>query len=426
VLEINAPSSRRPVYPVQASREYDAIVVGARCAGSPTAMLLAQRGYRVLLVDRAAFPSDVPRGHFIQAPGTARLKRWGLLDRVVASGCPIAHRVTFDVGPFALVGAPPPVDGVRYGIGPRRSVLDTILVEAAVAAGAELRERFAVQDVLVEDGRVTGIRGRQDGGALVTTRGRMVIGADGVYSAVARAVDAPVTLQRPVLSIAYWSYWSGVPCAGIEVYPRDRCTMFVMPTNDGLTAAAVQWPVAEAKDVRAGVPGAFAAALAQAPELAARIQAGRQEERFAGRTDLANFLRKPYGPGWALVGDAGYHKDPYTGQGISDAFRDAEELAAAVDDGFSGRRPIEMALADYERRRDAEVRPMFDFTCQLAAMEPPPPQMQQFFAALRGNQPEIDRFLGCVAGTTCIPEFFAPENVQRIIAGAAPAALAAA
>src|SRR5947209_1443148 len=141
-----------PVGPSPAARRYDAIIVGARCAGAPTAMLLSRRGYRVLLVDQASFPSDVPRGHYIQATGTAHLKRWGLLDRIIASGCPISPQVTFNVGPFALVGAPPPIDGIRFGIAPRRMVLDSVLVEAAVAAGVELRERFAVQDVLVEDG----------------------------------------------------------------------------------------------------------------------------------------------------------------------------------------------------------------------------------------------------------------------------------
>jgi 2-polyprenyl-6-methoxyphenol hydroxylase-like FAD-dependent oxidoreductase len=145
------------------------------------------------------------------------------------------------------------------------------------------------------------------------------------------------------------------------------------------------------------------------------VRAGKREEQFIGTADVPNFLRKPYGPGWALVGDAGYHKDPVTAQGISDAFRSAELLAEAIDAGFSGRQPLATALANYERQRNEEVFPMYEYTCQFAALDPPPTHMQQLFAALRGNQAQIDRFLGTVAGTVSIPEFYSPENIQRIV-----------
>ena len=125
------------------------------------------------------------------------------------------------------------------------------------------------------------------------------------------------------------------------------------------------------------------------------------------------------------MGDAGYHKDPNTGEGISDAFRDAELLAEAIDDGFSGRRALDEALADYERRRNEAALPIYEFTCQLATLQPPPPEMQQLFGALQGNQEETDRFFGLIAGTTPIPSFLAPANVQRILAAAGPAAAAA-
>src|SRR5690349_7367167 len=178
---------------------YDAIVVGARCAGAPTAMLLARQGYKVLLLDRAGFPSDTLSTHFIQPPGVARLARWGLLDRVAASNCPPAHRLVFDVGPFALVGTPPPVDGIADCYGPRRQVLDTILVEAAVQTGAELREHFTVTELLMDGERVRGIRGHAAGGATVTEEARIVIGADGLRSFVARSVQAPAYDARPAL-----------------------------------------------------------------------------------------------------------------------------------------------------------------------------------------------------------------------------------
>ena len=167
---------------------YDVIVVGARCAGSPTAMLLARKGYRVLVVDRATFPSDTVSTHVVQPLGVAALARWGLLDRLAATGCPPIHTYAFDFGPFTISGSPGTADApVAYCA--RRTVLDKLLVDAASEAGAEIREAFTVEEVLIEDGRVVGIRGRAKSGETVTERARLVVGADGRYSVVASAVQ---------------------------------------------------------------------------------------------------------------------------------------------------------------------------------------------------------------------------------------------
>jgi flavin-dependent dehydrogenase len=398
---------------------YDAIVVGARCAGSPTAMLLARKGYRVLLVDRASFPSDTISVHYIHQPGGACLKRWGLLDQVVASNCPPVRRQRIDFGPFALEGTPPPSDGVADGYAPRRTILDKLLVDAAAAAGVEVRERFTVDALEMDGERVTGMRGHAAGGAVVTEEARIVVGADGLHSSVARAVQAPEYDVRPVFTCAYYSYWSGVPLPGAVLYPRPDRMVLAGPTNDGQTLAIVYWPIAAFHEVRTDIEGHFLAALDLVPDLAERVRAGTRAERFRGTADLPNLYRKPYGPGWALVGDAGYHKDPITAQGITDAFRDAELLTEAIDDGFAGRGPLEAALADYERRRNETTRPLYELTCQFAALQPPPPEMQQLLGALRGNQEQTDRFLGTVVGTYPIPEFFAPENLGRIMGGPA-------
>jgi len=190
---------------------YDAIVVGARCAGSPLAMLLARKGYRVLLVDRSVFPSDLPFStHYIHQAGVARLKRWGLLDDVVASNCPPITSFHYDFGAFVLSGPPPPADGVSEAYAPRRRVLDSILVRAAVEAGVELREGFQVEELLSEGERVVGIRGRGKSGSAVTERARITVGADGMHSIVARTVKAPEYNTRPPLEGPYFSYWSGV------------------------------------------------------------------------------------------------------------------------------------------------------------------------------------------------------------------------
>ena len=401
---------------------YDAIVVGARVAGSPTAMLLARKGYKVLLVERATFPSDVISGLYIRLPGAARLKRWGLLDHVAATGAPPIKRFSLDVGPFALVGSAPPAEGVAASYFPRRRLLDPILAGAAVEAGAELRTGFSVRELVWEGDRVVGIRGRSATGTTVTERARVVIGADGPHSFVARSVQAPVYNAHPTRTCSYQSYWSGMTVDGAELYVRDGQFIVAGPTNEGLVQVVVVWPIAQFHAVRADVEGAFLRALDEhAPGLAERVRAGRREERFYGMADFANFFHKPFGPGWALVGDAGYHKDPITAQGITDAFAGAELLAEALDSGLSGRRPLDEALAGYQQRRDAAVMPMYDLTVQLAALEPPPPPLQQLLGALPGNQREIDRFLGTLEGTVPIPEFFAPANVERIIATASPA-----
>ena len=393
---------------------YDAIVVGARCAGSPTAMLLARKGYRVLLLDRTSFPSDTLSTHYIHQPGVARLQRWGLLDQLRDSGCPPIVQLRFDVGPFALLGAPQAADGVAEGYAPRRTVLDAMLAEAAVEAGAELRERFTVDELLTDGGRVTGIRGRTAGGTSVTEHARIVIGADGLRSLVARAVQAPAYDVQPALTCAYYSYWDGVPLNGVELYPRPGRTITAGPTNDGQTLVISFWPRNRFHEVRADIERSFLESLEVAPELAERVRSGERSERFRGTADLPFFFRRPYGPGWALVGDAGYHKDPITAQGITDAFRDAELLAAAVDEGLEDRLPMNDALAEYERQRNEHVRPIYEFTHQLAGLEPPTVEMQELFGALRYDEVERSRFFGTIAGTVPIPEFFAPDNMARI------------
>jgi flavin-dependent dehydrogenase len=395
---------------------FDAIVVGARCAGAPTAMLLARKGYRVLLVDKASFPSDIMSGHNIHQPGVARLERWGLLDRLEATDTPPMRKLTFDVGPFALVGSPPPADGVAVAYGPRRTVLDKILVDAAVEAGVELRARFAVQELVWEGDRVAGIRGRAIGGATVMETARIVVGADGPRSFVARSVQAPMYDARPSRTCTYYSYWSVIDAEGAELYPRDRRMVIAMPTNAGLTYVGVQWPVDEFHAVRSDIEGSLLGALDEhTPHLAERVRAGRREERFVGTADSPFFFRRSYGPGWALVGDAGYHKDPITAQGITDAFRDADLLAEAIDAGLAGRRPLDATLAEYERRRDEAVRPLYELTYQLAGLEPPPAEMEELVEALHGNQPDTDRFMGVIPGTVPIADFYAPDNLRRIV-----------
>lgn len=404
---------------------YDAIVVGARCAGAPTAMLLARKGYRVLLVDRVSFPSDTLSVHYLHQPGVARLRRWGLLEQIIASGCPPVRQQVLDLGPFALSGAPPPIDGVAEAYAPRRTVLDKILVDAAVAAGAELRETFTVTELLRDNEGVIGVRGHARGRTPVEERARIVIGADGMHSTVARHVGAATYHDRPSFTCAYYAYWSDVPLAGAELHPRPERMLIAGPTNDAQILLICYWPSTMFHQVRSDIEGHFMQALQLVPDLYERVRAGTRSERFRGTGDLPNFYRRPYGPGWALVGDAGYHKDPVTAQGMSDAFRDAELLAGALDDGFAGRQSLDVAMAEYEQQRNAATLPTYELTSQFAALAPPSAEQQLLFGALRHNQEQTNRLFGAIVGTVPIPEFLAPENLGRII-GAAPSAVPAA
>ncbi|MGH2658807.1 MAG: FAD-dependent oxidoreductase, partial [Actinomycetota bacterium] len=209
---------------------YDVIVVGARCAGSPTAMLLARKGYRVLLVDRTNFPSDTVSTHAIHNSGVARLKSWGLLDRVVASGCPPVLKYVLHMGPITLAGAPPAADGVAEAHAPRRTVLDAILVEAAAEAGAEVRGGLFVEEILRDKDRAAGIRGRLNGGAVLTEKGRLVVGADGVHSVVARVVGASLYNVQPSLACYYYSYWSGVSLPDFHLHLVESRFLLAVPT----------------------------------------------------------------------------------------------------------------------------------------------------------------------------------------------------
>jgi flavin-dependent dehydrogenase len=400
-----------------AQGKYDVIVVGARCAGSPTAMLLARMGYRVLVVDRATFPSDTLSTHILHPTGAAAMKRWGLLDRLAATGCPPIDTYAFDFGPFTISGAPGTADSpVSYC--PRRTVLDKLLVDAASESGAEIREGFTVEDIVVDDGRVVGIRGHSKDGDPVTEHAKVVIGADGRYSHVAKAVGAHQYNEKPQILCGYFSYWSNLPIDGrFEVYIRPGRGWAAAPTHDGLTLVVAGWPFAQFEANKSDVEGNYMKMFDMAPEFAERIRGAKREARFAG-TAVENFFREPFGPGWALVGDAGYNKDFITAQGISDAFRDAELCANALDASLSGARAFDAAMSEYQAIRDEHVLAMFEFTCQLATLEPPPPEMQQVLGAVHGNQDAMDGFARVNAGVTSPAEFFSEENVGRIFAAA--------
>jgi 2-polyprenyl-6-methoxyphenol hydroxylase-like FAD-dependent oxidoreductase len=198
---------------------------------------------------------------------------------MVAFGAAIL-RVRFDPGARGAGGSYSAFEGVDALDSPRRTVLDAVLVEAARAAVAEVREGFIVEEVVAPGGRVSGIRGRRKGGGPVTESARLTVGADGKHSLVARRVGAAVHHDRPPLTVACYTYWDGVPLEGGELYARPRRAMGAWPTNDGLTMTYVAWPVEEYAAFRADVEGGVLGTLDLAGDLGQRVRVGRRVERL--------------------------------------------------------------------------------------------------------------------------------------------------
>lgn len=321
---------------------------------------------------------------------------------------------TFDAGDVRFTGTPPAIDGIDFTLLVRRSVLDALLVEAAAAAGVELRESFSVVELLRSGDRITGVVGRTAAGTRVAERAAMVIGADGWRSVVARCVDAAVYNELPLLSVNAYSYWSDLPFHSLGLFARPGRFVITGPSHDGLTLVQSVISRHDEAKFRTDIDAAFAETVRSIEPLADHFAAATRQERFRLVTYLPNGFRKPWGPGWALVGDAGYVKDPVTAQGMSDAFRDAELVAEAVDAILSGRADERTALGEYERRRNEAALPMYGLTARLARVDEPPPQhLLEVLGAAAGDQALADRFLGVIAGSVPVDDVFPATLLRR-------------
>ncbi|MFD1948427.1 NAD(P)/FAD-dependent oxidoreductase [Nocardioides aestuarii] len=357
----------------------DLLVVGARCAGAATAMLAARAGYDVVLVDRAAVPTDTTSTHGLVRGGMVLLDRWGLLDAVLASGAPAVRQVDFHrhdaTGVRSTSHRVRARAGVDFLLAPRRRELDRLLVEAAVAAGARLLDRTTVDRAVVEDGRVRGVTARAADGSRHEMRARLVVGADGRDSRVARLVSAPLTQSHANGGACFYTYVAGVPWQGFEMHVSRRRFAGVFPTHGGEAAVFLTLPTADASDlVRAGArrTEVWRGLMRQAaPGLADRVDAGVVTAPLRGTVSLPHHVRQAGGPGWALVGDAGYHRDPITSHGMTDAFRDAELLTAAVGRLLNDPAEESAALAEYGERRDAMLARTYALTRELSAFPDP-------------------------------------------------------
>jgi menaquinone-9 beta-reductase len=347
---------------MSSTSHYDAMIVGARAGGAATAMLLARRGLRVLVVDRSRYGSDTLSTHALMRTAVLQLDRWGLLAQVRSSGTPPIRNVAFHYPDETVSVKIRPSDGVDALYAPRRTRLDRILIDAAREAGAEVRFGVVVDD-LQKDGarRVIGIVGRDELGDSLSPSAGIVVGADGIRSVVALAAGAPVTRRAAVDGAVVYGYFRDVEAAGYEWAYGPGVAAGLIPTNDGEACVFVGGPPSRfRKEVHPDLNGGFHRILEEAcPGIATRVRSAEQSGRFRGFSGVRGYYRRPWGPGWALVGDAGLFRDPITTHGISDAFRDAELLVRAIAGTSS--------FEEYEHTRDAVTRDLFDVTERIAS-----------------------------------------------------------
>ena len=379
----------------------DVIVVGARCAGAATALLLARQGHRVLVIDQDRFPSDMRLStHLIWHAGIDLLQKWGVLDAVRASRCPPLTEFSLDLGSVVLQGQPAHAS-VGAAFAPKRVVLDQILLEAAVAAGAELREGLLFDGLLWDGSRVVGVRMKNPDGSVSVEKARWIVGADGRHSAVASAVGSQPyhAFPKEQGSLNTFAYFSGVSLKGGEFISRPQRLGYAWQTNDDQVLAGIFLPGQQTRMSRTEVEARFFEELGlTSPSLAARVRAGRREGDWIS-TSISTFCREPAGPGWSLVGDAGLTMDPITMAGITNALRDAETLAGALHQGLSGAQGLDEAMAGFKGCRDRVSVPFHLFSQDVAALALSSESVQRYFHGLAGNPREVDRHFGMWAQT---------------------------
>ena len=370
---------------------YDAVVVGARCAGAATAMLLARRGLRVLLFDRDRRGADTLSTLALMRAGVLQLHRWGLLDTLLATGAEPIRSTSFIYDDEMITVPIKARNGVDALYAPRRTVIDPLLADAAAASGADVHYGPRLADVLrAADGRVSGVVIEDRDRGLHEVRADIVIGADGLRSSVAQKVGAPAYREGRFASGVVYAFWNGIENAGNRWYYRRGRAAGAIPTHAGDTCVFIAVPSPRFHDeIHADMAAGYHRVLSEcAPAFAEEVEAATPSERYRGFPGHPGVMRQSHGPGWALVGDAGYFKDPITAHGISDALRDAELLARAVARG------TESALAEYQSTRDALANDLFEITDTIASYESEMDHVKQLHLHLsRTMNEEVDALL---------------------------------
>jgi len=386
----------------------DVIVVGARCGGAATAMLLARAGARVLLVDRGVYGSDTLSTHALMRGAVLQLDRWGVLPAIVAAGTPPVRSTTFSYTAFDVTVPIEPRFGVDSLYAPRRSLLDRVLVDAAAESGVELRYGIRADDVIKDShGRARGIV-VSNGETRYEIEADLTIGADGIHSTIADRVGAVRTVEGRYATGVLYSYWEGLPVDGYYWRFHNGASLGAIPTNNRVTCLTVSMPSARFRDeLGDGKVRAYHRLIGQASALfEAQLDGARMVEPIRGFAGHPGLIRGSVGPGWALVGDAGYFKDPLTAHGITDALRDAELLARAVTCG------TDAAFAEYEQTRNDLSRRLFEVTDEIASLDWTDERVQSLHRAFSSEMSREVRALAALEPFPCqLPSASEPREV---------------
>jgi 2-polyprenyl-6-methoxyphenol hydroxylase-like FAD-dependent oxidoreductase len=379
------------------TRTFDTVIVGARCAGAATALLLARAGARVLVVDKGVYGTDTVSTHALMRGAVLQLHRWDVLPAVIAAGTPAVRSTRFAYPTQEVSIAIEPRYGIDALYAPRRVLLDRMLVDAASASGAEFLFRSKATGLVHDrDGRVSGLTVDTPQGPL-TLRAPLVIGADGLHSFVAKEVAAPAILTGRYATAVLYSYWQGLPGTAYEWHYAANASVGAIPTNDGAHCVFVSFPA----DRLSRTPGANATEkydrlLQEFSSLRPLLTEARRVDAVRGFGGQRGFLKRSWGRGWALVGDAGYFKDPLTAHGITDALRDAELLTRAVIGG------TEAALAAYESTRHDLSHRLFEVTDQIASFTWTEPELQSLHRAFSAEMSRETRVLTSLEPLPCL------------------------
>jgi 2-polyprenyl-6-methoxyphenol hydroxylase-like FAD-dependent oxidoreductase len=352
--------------PLHTGASFDVIVVGAGAAGAATALLLARRGVRTLLLEQDGLGTGDASTHLLTRAGVLLLARWGVLDSVIGAGTPPIRRTTYRYDGEHVVMSVLPSHGVDALYAPRRSVLDRLLVRAAAEAGALVHHRTRVDGVLHRGDRVVGVNATTPDGRLVEVRATLVVGADGRNSTVARCSRAARWRLATHASATTYGYWSDLAVDGAEWNFGAGACSGAVPTSDGQVCV-----FARASPERIGAGGAdcIRAIVGDgAPELGTHLERAAPPRR-TGSWSGRGAIRDPFGRGWALVGDAGWSSEPFGGHGTTASLRDAELLARAVSAGLGDDRTLCEDLAHYGATRDRLGLPLFDVADRIAGPE---------------------------------------------------------
>lgn len=408
--------------PLTSVEQADVVVVGARCAGSATAVTLARAGHRVVVLDAAPLPSDTLSTHLLWPAGLAELRRLGVLAEVEALDAPRLTRAYADGAGYGIESPFPAVDGIDYAMCVRRTGLDGVLARAAIEAGADVRPRCRVTSIVWAQNRCAGVRYTDRSGAVVEIRAALVVGADGRHSTVARSVGADQPfLTTPSGRDCYYAYWrdtTGNPrhTAAQWRHGADLGTAF--PCDDGLVLSLVQPPAVPGRSGPGEAERRYTEAVDRIPALAARLRGCERVGRVRAATGIASYFRRSAGPGWALPGDAGHFKDPVTAQGIRDALHYGRLLAEAVTAVIDDPRALDRSLLEWERRRIVECRDIFHWTNRLARGEAMRPLEIALYRSA-ATDPELARITTGIFSRTRRPaELYTPSRAARLVVDA--------